>query len=85
MIVVKPLGPEVNLASNNIVSNITGQGILLKVINTGDTGVLHFAYANGTEYANMTVTNTESVLVWKSTTDTLQGVDMFAVPVAVRG
>lgn len=77
MIVLKPLGPEVALTANTTVANST----LVRVLNTGAAGVLTFANA-GVTYANMTVSNTQYVVVQKSPTDTLQGTNMVAVPVA---
>jgi hypothetical protein len=77
MMIIKPQGFEVALTANSTVANST----LVRVINTGAAGALTFANA-GTAYANLTVSNTESVVVQKSPTDTLQGSNMLAVPIA---
>ncbi|MFI5260749.1 MAG: hypothetical protein ACHQU0_03075 [Candidatus Paceibacteria bacterium] len=82
MIVLKVLGPEANLASNTTVSN----NVLIRVLNPGAAAVLHIGNAANTEYANVTVANTEQgVVIVKLPTDTLQGNGMFGVPVAYRG
>lgn len=78
--IIKPLGAEVSIATANSVSDAT----LVRVLNTGAAAVLHIAANSGTEYANLTVSNTESVIVVKNTTDTLTGANMLAVPVAYR-
>ena len=76
--ILKPLGAEVSIATANVVGGAT----LVRIINTGASAVLHFASNTGTEYANLTVTNTEQIVVQKLTTDTLTGANMLAVPVA---
>ena len=77
MIVLKPVGTEVSLSANTTVANST----LVRVINTGALGALTFANA-GVTYANLSVSNTQYVVVQKAPTDTLQGTNMLAVPVA---
>jgi hypothetical protein len=77
MIVLKPTGFEVALTSNTTVANST----LVRVINTGVTAALTFANSGG-NYANLTVSNTQYVVVQKAATDTLQGSNMLGVPVA---
>jgi hypothetical protein len=77
MIVLKPLSTEVALTANSTVANST----LVRVINTGAAGTLTFANA-GVTYANLTVSNTQYVVVQKAATDTLQGSNMLGVPVA---
>ena len=77
--ILKPLGAEISVGSANTVSNAT----LVRVINTGAAAVLHFK-TNGTEYANLTVTNTQYVVVQKAATDTLTGANMLATPVAYK-
>ena len=78
--IIKPLGAEVSIASANDV----GASVLVRVINTGASAVLHLKANTGTEYANLTVSNTQDVIVSKATTDTLTGANMLAVPVAYR-
>jgi len=75
---LKPIGAERSIASANNVAS----GKLVRVINTGAAAVLNFAYANATVYANITVTNTEFVVVEKQPTDTLTGANMLATPLA---
>jgi hypothetical protein len=77
MIILKPQGTEVSLASNTTVANST----LVRVVNTGAAAPLTFA-AGGVTYANLTVSNTQYVVVQKAATDTLQGSNMLGVPVA---
>lgn len=79
MDIVKPLGPEVSIASANTV----GSSALVRIINTGARAVLHIANSGG-EYANMTISNTQSYFIQKVTTDTLTGANMLAVNVAWR-
>lgn len=76
MIVLKPQGAEVSLSSNTTVANST----LVRVINTGAAAVLHFSNSDG-EYANLTVSNVQYVVVQKAATDNLQGSNMLGVPV----
>lgn len=78
--ILKPLGAEVSIASANSVANST----LVRVLNTGASALLHLSSNTGTEYANLTVSNTESVIVVKNATDTLTGANMLAVPVAYK-
>ena len=78
MVILKPQGPEVSIGSANNVANST----LVRVINTGSAAVLHFASNTGTEYANLTVSNVQYVVVQKSATDTLTGSNMLATPIA---
>lgn len=75
---IKPIGAERSIASANNVASAK----LVRVINTGAAAVLNFAYANATVYANLTVTNTEFVVVEKQPTDTLTGANMLATPLA---
>ena len=77
--IIKPTGAEVSIASANAVANAT----LVRVINTGASAVLHIA-AGGTEYANLTVSNLEFVVIQKAATDTLTGASMLAVPIAYK-
>lgn len=77
MIILKPQGVEIALSANSTVANST----LVRVINTGATGVLTFANS-GVTYANLTVSNTQYVVVQKSASDTLQGTNMLATPIA---
>ena len=43
------------------------------------------AYANGTVFANTTVSNTESIVLAKGPTELLTGANMKAAPVEYRG
>lgn len=73
--ILKVLGPEVSIGTANTVANST----LVRVVNIDATAVLNI----GT-YANVTVTNTECVIIEKSASDTLTGANMFAAPIAYR-
>lgn len=79
MYIIKPLSTEVALTSNTTVANST----LVRVINTGVAAVLTFANA-GVTYANLTVSNTQYIIVQKAPTDTLQGTNMLGVPLAYK-
>jgi hypothetical protein len=86
MVTYKPLHPEANLGaanSNNFAfsSNVSGAP-LARVINTGATSVLHFYFANGVEYANLTIFANNEVIVKKNQPDKLQGNNMLATDVA---
>ena len=82
MIIVKPQGAQLALTSANSVSNAT----LVYIVNTGAAGVANVAYANGTVYANVTVTNTFPTILQKANTDLITGTSsMFAVQVAYKG
>jgi hypothetical protein len=78
--IIRLIGPEISVATANAVSNAT----LVRVINTGASATMNVAYSNGTVYANLTVTNTESVILQKSATDTIIGANMKAAPIAYR-
>lgn len=78
--IIKLLGAEISIATANTVANAN----LVRVINTGATATMNVAYTNGVVYANVTVTNTESIILQKSITDTIIGANMKAVPVAYR-
>lgn len=77
--ILKPLGAEISISSANTVAN----SVLVRVINTGAAAVLHLANAGG-EYANLTVSNAQYVVIQKQTTDTLTGANMLAVPVSYK-
>lgn len=78
---IKLKGPEVSIASANTVGDATA----VRIFNTGATAVCNIAYANGTVYANTTISNTESLVLVKSSTDTVVGANMKAAPVEYRG
>ena len=73
--IIKVLGPEISIASANTVAN----SILVRVINTGASAVLNIGTTG-----NVTITNTETIIVEKGATDTLTGANMRAVPVAYK-
>jgi len=73
--ILKVLGQEVSVNSANTVAN----SVLVRVINTGAMAVLNIG-----SYANVTVSNTESVIIEKEATDTLTGANMVAAPIAYR-
>ena len=73
-------GAQVSIASANNVGNAN----LIRVINTGAAAVMNVAYANGTVYANCTVSNTQAIVIEKDPTDTVTGANMLAVQIAYR-
>lgn len=73
--IIKVLGPEISIASANTVSNAT----LIRVINTGATATLNVG-----SVGNVSVTNTESIIVEKPATTTVTGANMRATPIAYR-
>ena len=73
-------GAERSISSANNVDSAT----VVRVINTGAAAVLNVAYANGTVYANCTVSNTQFVIVEKNPSDTVTGANMLAVQIAYR-
>jgi len=78
--IIKPQGAEISIATANTVANSS----LVRVINTGAAAVLHFKDSTGSEYANLTVSNAQYVVVQKNVADTLTGANMLAVPVAFK-
>lgn len=77
--IYKPQGAEISITSANTVGN----NMLIRVLNTGATAVLHIANTGG-EYANISVSNTHDVIIEKSYNDTLTGANMLAVALAYR-
>lgn len=75
---LKPIGAERSIGTANNVA----EAKCARVINTGAAAVLNFAYANGTVYGNLTVTNTQFIVIEKQPTDTLTGTNMLATPLA---
>jgi hypothetical protein len=75
---IKPIGAERSIASANNVALAK----CARVINTGAAAVLNFALADGTVYGNVTVTNTQFIVIEKQPTDTLTGANMLATPLA---
>lgn len=73
-------GFQISIASANTV----GTSNLVRIVNTGAAATLTVAYANGTVYANCTVSNTEAVILEKDPTDTVAGSNMLAVQIAYR-
>ena len=73
--ILKVLGPEISIGTANTVANSN----LVRVINTGAAAVLNIG-----SVGNVTVTNTEAVIVEKEPTDTLTGTGMVAAPIAFR-
>lgn len=79
--ILKLLGAEIGISS----ANDCNSSNLIRIINTGAAASCNVAYANGVVYANVTIGNTESIIIEKTTTDLLQGTStMKAVPVAYR-
>jgi len=73
--ILKVLGPEISIGTANTVANSN----LVRVINTGAAAVLNVG-----SVGNVTVTNTEAVIVEKEPTETLTGTGMVAAPIAFR-
>lgn len=73
--IIRVVGPEVSIASANTVANAT----LVRVINSGALAVLQVGTTG-----NVSVSNTESVIIEKTATDTLTGANMRAAPVAYK-
>lgn len=59
--IIKVLGAEVSIATAN---NVANSG-LVRIINTGALAIANIAYSNGTVYANVSISNTESVILQK--------------------
>lgn len=78
--VLRLKGAQISIASANNVGNAN----LIRVINTGAAAVMNVAYANGTVYANCTVSNTQAIVIEKDPTDTVAGANMLAVQIAYR-
>lgn len=80
--ILKLLGSEIGISTANNFGNTAN---LVRIVNTGAAAVCNVSYANGLVYANVTIGNTESVIIEKNITDLLQGSSsMKAVPVAYR-
>jgi hypothetical protein len=73
--IIKPLGVQISIGSANTVAN----SVLVRVYNGGSAGVLNVG-----NYANLTLASSESVIIEKAKTDTIQGTDMLAIPVGYR-
>jgi hypothetical protein len=82
MMILKVLGPEINISST---ANNVANAVLVRIINTGAAAVANIAFANGTTYANLTVSNTQYVVIEKDSTDLVKGANMLVAPVAYRG
>lgn len=79
--ILKLLSPEINIGST---ANDVSTATLVRIINTGALASANVAYANGTVYANVSVSNAESVIIEKTPTDLVKGANMLAVSVAFR-
>jgi hypothetical protein len=78
-VIYKFLGTEISIGSANTVANSK----LVRV--TGDSANQVLTIANTTAtYANVTILAGEILVIEKATTDTLQGTNLKAVPVAYR-
>lgn len=73
--IIKVLGPEVSIAANTTVSNAT----LIRVINTGALAVCNIGTTG-----NVSISNTQYVVIEKAATDNVKGANMLAVPVAYK-
>jgi hypothetical protein len=73
--IIKILADEISIASANTVYDAP----LVRIINTGATANLIIS-----GIGNVSVTNTETIIVEKPNTSTLTGANMRAVPVAYK-
>lgn len=73
--IIKVVGPEISIGTANTVGDAT----LVRVINTGAAAVLNIGSTG-----NCTVTNTQSIIIEKASTDTLTGANMLAAPIAYK-
>ena len=78
--IIKVLGAETSIATANSVANAT----LVRIINTGAAATCNVAFANALVYANLTITNTENIVLQKSATDLITGANMKAVSIAYK-
>lgn len=74
--IIKILGTEISIGSANTVSGAT----LVRVINTGEAADLVISGVG-----NVTISNTESVIIEKPSASTLTGANMRAAPIAYKG
>lgn len=77
--VYKFKGTEISISSANTVAN----SVLVRVTGSNANGVLTIANTTAT-VANVTLLPNEVIVVEKATTETVQGTNMRAVPVAYR-
>jgi len=87
MFIYKPLANEVSINSaNSVVTNANvGVGCLLRIVNPSTTAVLHFQFANGAEYSNLTMLASSETVIWKNNTDLLIGSNMLASTISYKG
>ena len=65
MIILKLLGGEFDIGTT---ANNCSNASLVRVLNAGARAKANVAYSNGVVYANVTISNTESVIISKSPT-----------------
>lgn len=73
--IIKVLGPQIAITSANTVGSAT----LVRVVNPGALAVLNVG-----SVGNVSVSNTESIVIEKAATDTLTGSGMLAAPIAYK-
>lgn len=73
--IIKVLGPQIAITSANTVGGAT----LVRVVNPGALAVLNVG-----SVGNVSVSNTESIVIQKAPTDTLTGSGMLAAPIAYK-
>ena len=78
---IKIKGSEISIATANDINQATS----VRVFNTGAVATVNVAYSNGVVYGNTSISNTESVVIVKGSTDLLTGANMKAAPVEYRG
>ena len=79
--IIKPLGNEVAIDTANNVGNAN----LIRVINVAAPTVMTLQYANGLNYATITIQNNSPVIVQKRSGDLVTGTGLKAAPVAYKG
>ena len=78
--ILKILGNEIAIDSyDNIYSSN-----LIRIINTGASANLIIADSANVAFANVTVSNTETVIIQKNNDQKIKGANMRAVPVAYK-
>lgn len=73
--IIKFKGPEISISSANTVAN----AMLVRVVNTGVAANLTIG-----GIGNVTITNTQPLIIEKAPTATLTGANMLAAPIAYK-
>lgn len=78
--IYRPTNVEITIGTANDVYKAT----LIRVINTGAAAVANLNYANGTNYAQITIANTSDMVIQKANTDLIVLANGKAVPIAFK-